>query len=316
MPNKWTKALFGLTEPVLSRITGETVLPPVFIVGNIRSGTTLVYQYLTGALPLCFFSNLERYYYRTPLSSAAFFKAADKYSFTAESSFGEIPGKYSPSDGWEIFNRFFSNSFDPAITRPLKPLKKMIQQTSFLYNRPFIVKNNANTLRVFELYALFDHALFIRVNRSPVANIRSVLRGRKINAIPAGKCWAIGPAILPEKYRCRSELEEVCFQYQIVHGFLDRFFQSIPGRQGIEVNYESFCESPGDLLAAVGSSYPGITPREGAMVPQKFTPAVPDQDDPLTGDINNALAATRSMAADWVTTIIDQYYSQYTHGAG
>lgn len=314
MRNRWIKALFAMTAPIANRLAGESDFPPVFIVGNIRSGTTLVYQYLTGAFDSCYFSNLERYYYRTPLSSAYFFRAAQKYSFTDKSIFGEISGVYAPSDGWEIFNRYFSYYFNPGTQKSLLPLKKVIRQTSYIYHRPFFNKNNANSLRVFELNDLFGDALFISVRRSPVANICSVLKGRQENHIPAGQNWAVGPGILPVNWLQLTELEQACFQYHIVNGFLERFAATISPQRFIQVDYEAFCHAPGELLREVQQWYPSLELRGLESLPQQFEPSVEAGDPALTAAINEALSSTSAASADWVNSTIQNYYSHRNHG--
>ncbi len=300
MQNKILKALFTLTEPAIRRVMPAADFPPVFIVGNVRAGTTIVYQYLAGCGEFCYFSNLERYYYRTPLSAACFFGAARTPRYFAQNHYGVITGEKAPSDGWEIFNRYFPRQYQPGNGPSPVLLQELIRQFTGLYNKPFLVKNNANTLRLFALHDLFREAIFIWVKRNPVHHIASVLRGRKANDVPEGTTWAVGPQDVSKSYGLRSELEEVCFQYLITEGFVRLFGQQTPAAHLIVVEYETFCRQPAATLDRVLTCFPHITAQRFQGLPVRFQPTGEEADALLSARIKTTLENVQPAASQWL----------------
>jgi len=233
--------------------TKEYPYPPIFIVGFIRSGTTIVYQYLNAQYKFAFFPNVARYHnYKHPFLSTWLHRCHLSFTPNFESEYGHIKGKCAPCDGWEIFHRWFSYYMKPGTTHDLNDLKKIITAFEHLYQAPFLNKNNSNTLRLIELNLAFPDAIFIHVQRDIYSTVASVLKGRQQHNIPKNKFWGVAPDI---DLKFDTELDLVVFQYLFCRKFVDKACTNIK-TNFIKVDYEEFCKNPQSLNIDLENIYP------------------------------------------------------------
>lgn len=245
--------ILGFIDLQLIKIIGKTTAyTPVFITGNPRSGTTILFQYLVDKLDTCYFSNVDRRNYRYPFLSNVFNKSSLKYFPTSASNFGMIAGKHAPSDAWEIFHTWFSYFGNPNKSdyANFKSMRYLFNAVSNYYNKPLIVKNNANTLRLFELLTEFPNAEFIHLERSIYENVYSILNGRKKNNINPGEFWSSAPEKDILSLEFKSELDLIVFQYLFNNEYVKRVNSS--GRITI-IRYEDFCDTPEIALKTLTS---------------------------------------------------------------
>lgn len=231
--------------------------PPIFITGSCRSGTTLVFQYLVHYFQTSYFPNVARHCSTWPYLAARLNCDRNPPAKTFESRYGDIQGKCAPCDGWQIFHRWFSYFMNPRETRfdRLRNAPRLVGLFERFYNnRPFLNKNNSNTLRIIELQYIFRNALFVHVTRDITATVLSVLKGRAENGIPADRFWSVAPDKSLVPFDFHDELELVVFQYL----FCNRYIEIANNKLQlgvILVDYDEFCPAPLKLSSVLASEF-------------------------------------------------------------
>ena len=224
----------------------ERNCPKLFIIGSIRSGTTIIYQYLTSYYNFAFFPNMARKYPKHPILAALYVKYFEKLIPTFESDYGDINGNASPSDGWEIFHRWFSYYYNPYKTKlnKLKKLKRIIWSLEELYKAPFINKNNSNSLRIIELSYLFEKTLFINVKRNIYDTIFSVQKGRAKKNIKKNEFWGVAPEKELIKMNFESTLSMDVYQYLFVNEYVKQVLANyLDHNNYIDIEYNTFANN-------------------------------------------------------------------------
>jgi hypothetical protein len=226
MIKKFKSKLLIFLEKLLLKIPITPSLPIVFITGVPRSGTTITYQYFIELGDFCFFTNAERKSHKFPVISTLLHRSVTKYKPIHENSYGNIPGRFSPSDGWEIFHRWFPYYYDPD--SPMKDnyteLYRTVAWFQLIYKKPFIVKNNANSLRIRELKKIFPNAIFIHVDRERQEVIESIAEGMAKNNIKRNGLWGTGPRIDLIPSGVTTYHDKATFQYH----FIQTYVNSLP----------------------------------------------------------------------------------------
>jgi len=255
-------------ENLLVRRAEANHFPPVFITGSCRSGTTVVYQYLVQSFRTSYFPNIARQRPLWPYLATRLGCDNSPPEKDFASHFGEIAGQCAPSDGWEIFLRWFSYFMNPGETdfRGLPTIPRLIGLFERFYNQsPFINKNNANTLRLVELHHVLPRSVIVHVIRELPATIESVLRGRAKNEIAADQFWSAAPdkSLIP--FDLTSELELVVFQNLVCNRFVERADRELD-LGVINVDYNSFCTAPWAVARQVNDAW---TQRTGRPLPTR-----------------------------------------------
>ncbi|MCP5052727.1 MAG: sulfotransferase, partial [bacterium] len=170
----------------------ENTYPPLFILGAPRSGTTVIYLYLTNYYRFAYFPNIAKKYPYAVIPSTWWGRKFYRYKGTYENDYGIIPGLMAPGDGWDIFHRWFPryDLSQPVNKDSLHELKTLISRMERIFNAPFINKNNNNTPRIHELKELFPHALFIYITRDFRDTVLSIMEARKQNNVPDDEWWS------------------------------------------------------------------------------------------------------------------------------
>lgn len=230
--------------------------PPLFIVGTPRSGTTIVYLHLANRFRFSYFSNISRRMSFFSVPAAVLGRAFFAQNLSLENDFGVTSGGMSPSDGWRIFHRWFPrNGSLPRQSMPrLYELKNIVRIYEKIFDAPFINKNNANSIRVRELFDLFPDALFIHVHRDPLQAVMSLLDARRRHGVALNEWWGPPPPHLTDS-QFPSEERQVAQQVVGLERFINESFSRIPDSQRISLSYEDFCRDPGQLCKLVAERY-------------------------------------------------------------
>lgn len=261
---------------MVTRMRLENRFPPLFIVGAPRSGTTLPYQYLMNRFRFAYFPNLSKWYPRSCVTAAAVARLLGQPATTYTSRFGIMKGATAPSDGWDVFHRWFprydySVPIDEAHLHELRTIVRLVER---LYGAPLLNKNNSHSVRIRPLSQLFPRALFVHVDRDWPSTVDSLLRGRRTHDVPPDAWWGAPP---PQDWdrSFENETERVVAQVRGLRESIRAELDALPDRRWTEIRYESFCARPAGLAEWVRSAYEqwdiALEQRDGPL-PSSFGP--------------------------------------------
>lgn len=237
----------------------------LFVMGALRSGTTLFTQWLASTGLVAYPSNLLSRFYGAPLVGAKIQQLLtdEKYNFRNEifdfnapidflSENGKTRGALAPNEFWYFWRRFLP--FGELDYMPdelllqesgLRDLRDELNALTRIFGKPFMLKGMIMNQNIKSLESLFEKAMFIWVKRDPIYNIQSVLqaRNRQYGNINTWYSFKI------KEYMELSGLEPVesaAGQVAAINLSLERAFECLPAEKKLMIKYEDFCDSPGD----------------------------------------------------------------------
>lgn len=238
-------------------------LPPVFIAGNARSGTTLLYQWLSSSGCFAYPSNIMSRFYKAPYLGALIHRimfdldpknelhvdAPIEYS----SLLGKTKGANSPHEFWYFWREYFH--FDEI--QKLTPEKlAQIQTDRFLkdlasietvFSKPLLMKAMILNWNLSFLHRIMPNAIFLFLKRNTIDNMASLYNARASFFNDTSKWYSFKP---PE-YQDLKNLDiykQLAGQVIYTNRAIEAELSDVPMSQQIHITYEDFCSDPGNLL--------------------------------------------------------------------
>lgn len=234
----------------------EPRFPPLFIVGAPRSGTTLPYLYLLNRFRFGYFPNIARRAPLLPVAAAMAWHWDHRTGFGHDSHYGNVDGPTAPSDGWEIFHRWFPRyAMEPVQRDRLVELRRIVGAYERIFGGPFLNKNNHNSVRIAELDRIFPNALFIHVTRNLRDAGVSLLEARRRHHVALDQWWSCPP---PQYlgHQFASEADQAVRTIQGIQDYVRGSLAALDSGRWLEIRYEDFCREPEVLARWVRSHYP------------------------------------------------------------
>lgn len=251
---------------ILSRVSQSNhrqICEPIFIIGLPRSGSTVLYQYLSCVLNVTYTNTIWSIFPR----STPFIKSI--LTSTPPSEFRSFYGigayLNSINEGKNLFNQWFSKShrdpntiFDHDRVRHLKAYFERVCQQS---GRSWLIKDVRNCTRLQALSRIFPHARYIWLRRSPVQVAQSILIGRKTLKGSLEANWTI----VPEAWNVLSKLpysEQIAQQVFHLELQVERDLCTVPDSNVIEIDYSEFCANPFETAKSIRHKFPDLSFRQ------------------------------------------------------
>jgi hypothetical protein len=259
------RTTIGQVESYLVARQGQPHFPPIFVVGPARSGTTLIYQAVAYSLEVSYLSNLAVAFPDAPSSVARFAAYINGCSTpkSFDSKYGKTSGWRSPAQGYQVWNRWFPKEGEgTGRTDWTDHQRGALAGTVALIEKscsaPFINKWPGFSVNILPLVSALPESLFIRVQRDPLQNVQSILRGRYELA---GKP-DVSISRVPERYQeyaNRDYIEQVCAYLLGVEEQLDRDSKMVGQERFLTIKYEDFCLDPLARIKDIGEWYRTVT---------------------------------------------------------
>jgi hypothetical protein len=269
------EVLLRAAEAVRVKLLGRAPRWPVtFVVGPPRCGTTLVGLHLLRARRFATLCNAAKEHPRWPLLATRAALRRERAEFGYENRYGKAEGALAPSDGWDVIERHFESYREArAEDAPAASgLVKLVGELERVYRAPFLLKNNANSMRVPALELLFPGCLWIHVTRAYPEAAQSLLEARARHEVPLGKWWSAAPPPFL-RHRFGSELEQVAATLWGLDRTLERELEAARAAgRARRVAYEEFCARPRELLEWLDARY-----RERGVALQAREANLPDR---------------------------------------
>lgn len=240
----------------------EPEYPLIFVMGSLRSGTTLMTQWLAN-LGFAYPTNLMSRFYKTPIiaSKIQLLLTDERYNYRNElrdfnsgidfsSENGKTKGALAPNEFWYFWRRFLPfKELDYLPTQELfekvdiDTLKSELAGIVDVFQKPFALKGMILNYNIDFLDKVFDKAIFIYTKRDPLTNIESALKAREkqLGSIDEWYSFKIPEY---EELKKLNPYEQVTGQIYHINKALENGLSKVLESKKMIVNYEDFCENP------------------------------------------------------------------------
>jgi len=268
----------GSPERALLRAVRLTpTYPPTFIVGVPRSGTTLTALLLARSYRWAYIPDLANRHPEFTLTLSAFARARyGAYRGSLVNEYGRAVGRNAPTDGWELFHRWFPryNLGDEPRENRLGELRTLVRCLELIYCAPFMVKNNNSATRIQPLRRTFPDAMWVHVTRDELDTAVSLIGARRHFGVGLNEWWSAAPPAYWNR-EFSDEFDQVAHQVVGVEGAITAGLASVDPRRVVTVSYAEICATPGNFLARVATAYErsGVILEPFATAPRAVTPS-------------------------------------------
>ncbi len=226
--------------------------PPIFIIGPARSGTTLVYQSIVYSTQVSYFSNAIALIPEFPSISTSLLSKFNGCNPPKlfNSKYGKTRGWHSPSQGDQIWSRWFPKKSGEGIVHTDNERKQMTGTVSCIekkFKGPFVAKWPGFSIYISHIAKLFPNAVFIWVQRDSLQNVQSVLKGRyELTGDPHVSFSRVPESYI--KYNNSNYIQQVCAYVLGVEEQINKDIQKIGRNKCFNIQYEDFCKDPKESL--------------------------------------------------------------------
>lgn len=226
--------------------SARSTIPPIFIMGAPRSGSTLLYQLLAYSCRTSYFTNVASVLYGAPALTTRMIVGRRRYEdATFSSDYGLSRGSFAPSEAGRIFQRWF------GATQPMdfsESIRRTVGSIEATMGGPFLWKNLNLTFHLPVLHELFPSALFVHMYRDPAFTCQSIILGLRRRGI--GNV----PGVMDKRMTGPDVVEQVARGVIDVERRIDGFMQ-VSRAACCTVRYEDVCSHPMGALAGVVEMY-------------------------------------------------------------
>lgn len=258
-------------EKILESIeTDATRYPLIFVMGPLRSGTTLLMQVLASTGSIAYPSNLLSRFYGAPLVGAKIQQLLTDpiYNFRNEildfntepkfkSENGKTEGALAPNEFWYFWRRFLPfREIDWLPDKELHDavdtdaLVKELVALTMIFGKPFALKSMILNYNIGFLDALFESAVFVRLKRDPVSNVASILGARRRQLGSESSWYSFKIPEYPELMDL-DPITQAAGQLHFINSAVERGLQGVCDSRKFVVNYEDLCRNPGAVMKAL-----------------------------------------------------------------
>lgn len=236
----------------------------IFVVGALRSGTTLFTQWLASTGLSAYPTNMLSRFFGAPLVGARIQQLLTdaRYNFRNEildfnssldfrSENGKTTGALAPNEFWYFWRRFLPFSeldyLPPEQLRAqgnLPGLRDELNGLANIFAKPFAMKAMIMNQNIPELAEQFAKPLFIWVHRDPAFNIQSALEARRRQYGDINTWYSFKLKEYPQ-LKDLDALASVAGQIAAINQSVETGLAKLPDQQKLVVEYEDFCRRPG-----------------------------------------------------------------------
>ena len=275
--NSLNSSLSPAEKQVISKY-GAPEYPIVLLVGPLRSGTTLLMQWLAATGVVAYPTNLLSRFYGAPVLGAQIqlLLTDPRYNFRNElgefaqqaeylSDNGKTQGVLAPNEFWYFWRRFLPDPGRDVWTDEELRLgfdsKTMLAELAGLtavFCKPFAAKGLLFNYNIGFLNSLLDSAIFVQTQREPLFNIQSALLARE-RQLGDRDTWYSFKIPEYDMLKGLDPVSQVAGQVASINRAVAAGLALLPDERKMLVHYESFCADPrktfdeiADKLAAQG----------------------------------------------------------------
>jgi hypothetical protein len=277
---KHLETFLAAREKTLLRRYDQPSVPPVFIVGLPRSGSTLLYQVLARGLRVSYLCNAAVRFGRAPafvttwLGKTKALAPPNRY----ESRYGETKGLLAPAQGSSVWSRWFREKQSYLTTAGVPPeayteMRATVACVEEAGGGPFINKAQGHSVRILPLCEAFPQALFVKIKRDYTQVAASILRGKR-EVFGDDSAWFSAQPSCYESLVGADPYGQIAGQIFGLENDMARDLAAVGHDRVLDVEYEGLCADPRGVIKRVADFYAtksGVEIDVRASVPRRFT---------------------------------------------
>jgi hypothetical protein len=237
--------------------------PLIFVMGPLRSGTTLFTQWLANTGLVAYPTNLLSRFYQAPIIGAKIqlLLTDPRFNFRDElgefvqqaeykSENGKTKGVLAPNEFWYFWRRFLAEPSrdlwtDKELQQTMDTRTMLAELTGLMdvLQKPFLAKGMLFNYNIPFLDSILDKVLFVQIKRDLVTNVASVLEARKRQLGDESTWYSFD---IPEKAKLKKldPLNQVQGQIEAINRAVDCGMESVNPSRKMFIQYEDFCTNP------------------------------------------------------------------------
>lgn len=242
------------------------VYPMIFVMGALRSGSTLMTQWLADTGEFAYPSNMLSRFFNAPIFGSKIQRlltdprfnfrdeTADfKKTASFESMNGKTKGILEPHEFWYFWRRFLpENIWDYSdeellnyvdVTTMTKEMWGIAQE----FDKPLALKGMICNYNIGFLSQIFPKVIFIWVKRDLDRNTKSAMEARKRQYGTYNHWYSFRIPEYEELIKIDNPEIQVKEQINCINRAIKRGFDNLDDVKKICVDYEKFCDNPSGL---------------------------------------------------------------------
>ena len=310
------QSLLGTVESSLAEKFSQPRQPVLLVVGNPRSGTTLLMQMLAASGQFAYPSNLlSRFYYAPALGAKIERLLTDPaYDYKGEmgnisrdqnfsSALGKTSGALSPSEFFHFWRRFIPNydpqHLDAAAEQQIDKagMAAEVAAVEAVYRKPFAMKAMVLQYNIAALRDIFDRVLIIYLKRHPFYVMQSIVQAREQFYGRRDTWWSVKPAEY-EQLKDLDPLQQIAGQVYYTTQSLEKGMAALEPKCALTVDYDDLCRQPATVFGQIAEKYASA----GSALPAAY--AGPSSFDPSNkiklsaAEVEQLLSAYREFSGE------------------
>lgn len=257
--------LYIAEQQLLKEVTGT--YPVILVMGALRSGTTLMTQWLANTGEFVCPSNLMSRFYKAPVIGAKIQRLlldpvfnfrnelTDVFSqdIVYKSENGKTQGALSPNEFWYFWRRFFPYAELDVDYMPDSELEKVFDKETFVkelmgiagvFHKPLVMKGMIANYNIGFLDNILDSVIFIHIKRESGSNIASALEARKRQLGDSKEWYSFRIPEMKQLMQLDDPAIQVAGQISCTNDAIEKALENVAEERKIEIQYEDFCKEP------------------------------------------------------------------------
>lgn len=274
---------------------------PLFIVGAPRTGSTILYQYITNVHDVLYYDNFVCLFFRNPRFGFwldwIVYSGKPHNNFQAEHGNTAKHGLRAPSECGQFWYRWLPRDrhfidHHEVTDKMVRQIGGEINTVMKYFGKPMVFKNLNAGQRLRLLSKAFPGAKVLYIKRDPFYTAQSIYLARKSKKVKENEWWSIKPKNF-RSLQQENELKMSAAQVYFLEKQIEEDLTLFPQEQTLTIQYEDLCKNTETWLESI-DRYVGAGKRSGDAHVPEFA-------------INNRIKLEDSMAEE-LRGYIDEYY--------
>lgn len=279
--------LSGILEPAEKALFRQPLTPEfpmIYIVGNSRSGSTMLLQWLADSRVFCYPTNLMSRFYAAPyiggkiqqLLTDPEYQCGDEFGDLTQrvksfkSDLGKTSGMLAPHEFWYFWRRFIPIFYLEWMTPEQESLvdceglRTGLASIQKAFQKPLAIKGKMFNFSIQKLYSIYERSVFIHIHRNPVMNGQSIFLARKKAFGNVNEWFGVRPPQYSELIK-HDPYAQIAGQVYFVDREIRRQLSYLSPEHVVDLQYEEFCKNPAyyhkelcEKLAILGFSFESL----------------------------------------------------------